>query len=103
MKDDIIFFSNLIKTRGVSATLLYRGTEHGFSAAHFHSKCDNKGKTISLIQDTNKNVFGGFTSESWISKSGNTKDTTAFIFSVNLKTVYNIVNPNDAIGDYPNY
>ena len=53
---------NLINKRGEKVTLLYRGTEHGFGAAHFHDKCNNKGKTIFLIQDTNNNVFGGYTS-----------------------------------------
>ena len=68
MKDSINFFGKLIKTRGQKATLLYRASEHGFKASDFHSKCDNKGKTISLIQDTNDNVFGGYTSQSWTSK-----------------------------------
>ena len=61
-KESIDFFVKLIQTRGSKVTLLYRGSEHGFGAADFHSKCNNQGKTISLISDTNKNVFGGYTS-----------------------------------------
>jgi hypothetical protein len=44
------------------ATLLYRGSEHGWKLKDFHQRCDNKGSTILLcrIKDGG-DCIGGFT------------------------------------------
>ena len=47
--------------------LLFRASQDGFMAETFHSKCDNKGPTITIAQ-SGDNIFGGFTEESWGSK-----------------------------------
>ena len=47
--------------------LLFRASRDGFSAATFHSKCDDKGPTITIVQ-SGDNKFGGFTDSSWGSK-----------------------------------
>ena len=47
--------------------LLFRASRDGFLASTFHSKCDNKGPTITIVQ-SEENIFGGFTEESWSSK-----------------------------------
>ena len=47
--------------------LLFRASQDGFMAETFHSKCDNKGPTITIVQ-SGDNIFGGFTEESWDSK-----------------------------------
>ena len=44
----------------------YRGSEQSFSATSFHSNCDNKGPTVTLVR-VNENVFGGYTDKSWTS------------------------------------
>ena len=44
----------------------YRGSEHSFSATSFHSNCDNKGPTVTLVR-VNENVFGGYADKSWTS------------------------------------
>ena len=46
--------------------LLYRASRDGFAAAAFHSKCDNKGPTVTVVKSGN-NIFGGFTEVSWSS------------------------------------
>ena len=46
--------------------LLFRASRDGFAAAVFHSKCDNKGPTVTIVKSGN-NIFGGFTEESWYS------------------------------------
>jgi len=45
--------------------MIYKATLDGFKAADFHRKCDNIGKTLTLIKTTKGYIFGGFTSESW--------------------------------------
>ena len=47
--------------------LLFRASQDGFMAKTFHSKCDNKGPTVTIVQ-SGKYIFGGFTEESWDSK-----------------------------------
>ena len=44
--------------------LLFRASRDGFAASAFHSKCDNKGPTVTIVRSGN-NIFGGFTEESW--------------------------------------
>ena len=48
--------------------LLFQASRDGFSAETFHSKCDNKGPTVTIVQ-SGDNIFGGFTEKSWKSKS----------------------------------
>ena len=47
--------------------LLFRASRDGFAAQTFHSKCDNKGPTVTIVKSGN-NIFGGFTEISWDSK-----------------------------------
>ena len=47
--------------------LLFRASRDGFAAQTFHSRCDNKGPTITIVKSGN-NIFGGFTENSWNSK-----------------------------------
>jgi hypothetical protein len=65
--------------------LLYRGSADGFEAADFHRKCDGHGNTVTVIQTTAGNIFGGFTPCAWDSSSGSKPDESqkSFLFSLN--------------------
>ena len=41
--------------------MLYRGSDHGWMYKDFHSRCDNKGPTISLFKVKDGDVIGGYT------------------------------------------
>ena len=45
--------------------LLYRASEHGYTAESFHECCDDKGPTLIIIKSTNGCIFGGYTTQSW--------------------------------------
>jgi hypothetical protein len=62
-------------------TLLYRASSHGFSSQNFHSHCDNKANTLTVIKTTNGNIFGGFTQQTW-EGSGYKIDNNAFLFGL---------------------
>jgi hypothetical protein len=49
--------------------LIYRASRDGFSGKAFHSHCDRKGPTYSIIK-ANGGLFGGYTSLSWKSRTG---------------------------------
>ena len=101
---------NLIGNQSISKTL-YRASRDGFLASSFHSKCDNKGATLTLIKSSNGNIFGGFTKANW---NGNSWiiDSNAFLFSLinqydypiklNIKSdkVAYAINANPSYGPY---
>ena len=62
--------------------LLYRGSRDGMTAAAFHRLCDGMDDTISVIKDTNGNVFGGFADKAWSTKSSWVKSEESFLFSL---------------------
>ena len=45
--------------------LLYRASEHGYSAKSFHECCDNQGPTLIVIKSSEGWIFGGYTTQSW--------------------------------------
>ncbi|ETO30065.1 hypothetical protein RFI_07052 [Reticulomyxa filosa] len=63
--------------------LLFRASEHQFSASMFHSKCDSKkNPTFVIIETTTKHVFGGFTVTAWNQSGNYNYDQQAFIFKL---------------------
>ena len=69
---------------------LYQGTKHGFRAVDFHSRCDNKGATITIVRTSTGNIFGGYASLPWGGGSSYTNDSKAFLFSVSLAAKYEV-------------
>ena len=76
--------------------LLYRGSRDGHRGADFHSRCNDKGPTLTVIWDDGGRVFGGFTTLSWAG-SGYKDDKQAFLFSVDLNLKYAYKNDGNAI------
>ena len=69
-------------TNSSKVNLLYRATRDGFTAQGFHSRCDGKGNTITIIKNNLNYVFGGYASSSWHSSSNYINDPNAFLFSL---------------------
>jgi len=63
-------------------TLLWRGTRDGFEASKFHSLCDGKPNTLTVVKTTTDCIFGGYTSVPWSSVLGDKPDNKAFLFSL---------------------
>jgi hypothetical protein len=63
--------------RGKRFTLLWRGSRDGFLANDFHGRCDGHANTLTLIEDTEGNIFGGFTPVEWESREWNAQATEA--------------------------
>ena len=45
--------------------LIYRASEHGYTASSFHERCDNVTPTLVIIKSHNDCIFGGFTTQTW--------------------------------------
>jgi hypothetical protein len=79
-----------------SFTLLWRGSRDGFDPSDFHSRCDGHANTLTVILDTDGNIFGGFTPVEWESRvvdyrsDGAKADASLASFIFTLKNPHNI-------------
>ena len=87
----------------VEMTLLYKLKTHGASASTFHSYCNNKGYTLTLIRNTKGYRCGGFLSQSWSSSDRYIIDPNAFLFSLEYKEQYLPYDGTNAIYDHSGY
>jgi hypothetical protein len=68
--------------------LLWRGSRDGFGGDEFHRRCDGHANTLTLIQDINGNVFGGFTPVEWESTTSTKADDSLRSFLFTLSNPY---------------
>ena len=69
-------------------TLLFRASKDGFSASNFHSKCDGKNNTVTLVETLNGKRFGGFANNAWDQRGDYISGSNGFIFSFDDKSIY---------------
>ena len=55
----------------------------------FHSKCEGKSDTLTILRNDLNYVFGGFTSAKWTSNGLYSADSNAFIFSLRRDGISN--------------
>jgi hypothetical protein len=75
--------------RGKRFTLLWRGSRDGFGARDFHGRCDGHANTLTFIEDTAGNIFGGFTPVEWDSSGTYKADPSLKSFVFTLKSPHN--------------
>ena len=68
--------------------LIYDSKKDGDKVSTFHSLCDNKGATITVISTNDNKIFGGYLSISFSENSGWIHDKNAFVFSLNYNEQY---------------
>jgi hypothetical protein len=84
--------------RGKRFSLLWRGSRDGFAAQEFHRRCDGHANTLTVILDTQGNVFGGFTPVEWESRKPNSQSHSSSLkadgsqksFVFTLKNPHNV-------------
>lgn len=80
-KDHIkIWLAEVSKISGPQ--LLYRASRDGWDTNDFHSKCDDKGATVTIVKTSEGYVFGGYTDQSWASEGHWKSSNEAFLFSL---------------------
>jgi hypothetical protein len=77
--------------------LLWRGGRDGFDRKEFHRRCDGHANTLTLIEDTDGNIFGGFTPAKWKSVHGTSpKKTVSDEIYLNSKSfLFTLKNPHN--------
>ena len=63
-------------------SLLYRRTQDGLTNEEFHSKCDSKGCTLTVIETTCGKIIGGYSNTAWSGTAGWTRANKAFLFAL---------------------
>jgi hypothetical protein len=79
----------LAEFNGKHFSLLWRGSRDGFGARDFHLRCDGRAPTLTLIEDTKGNIFGGFTPVEWESDWKDKADPSLKSFVFSLKNPHN--------------
>ena len=85
-----LYLLALLGNKRAITTLRYRGSEHGWMAKDFHSRCDGLGPTISLFKKIDGDCIGGYTSAQWSSPDSvkYVGDSTAMLFNLSWKRHY---------------
>ena len=104
--DEVLALSEM--TKACKGSLLYRATRDNFTSESFHSRCDGRPNTLTIIKTNLNYVFGGYTSAKWTSDRNYSEDSNAFIFSLRRKGVsknkkFLIKTPQYAILGYASY
>jgi hypothetical protein len=78
-----------VEFHGKQLSLLWRGSRDGFGGGGFHDRCDDHENTLTLIEDTEGNIFGGFTPVEWESSNSYKADPSLKSFLFTLKNPHN--------------
>jgi len=62
--------------------IIYKASSDGFDTATFHTKCDYKGETVTVIQSKSGHIFGGYNPENWTISSTYTSNDKTFLFQL---------------------
>ena len=105
-EEDFKFFSlNINSNAKITYELLYKATIDGEAASVFHSKCDEKGATITVVKVLNGSKCGGYTPLSWKRDGCWQKDPSlrSFVCNLDNKTKFNLrENYNHALDFHDN-
>ena len=81
--------------RNCNLDLIYQMIKDGNRTIDFHKKVDIKGPTIVLFKTIDGYNFGGYTSKSFKSSGGWTKDPDSFLFNLNNFNKFKIKNGSE--------
>ena len=96
-KEDLQFIYNRLvnndenlRQKKIKYNLLYRATRDGDSSTSFHNKVDNKKSLLSIIKNNRGMKFGFYMEQPFKNTRKWEKDNKSFIYSLNLKKIYNV-------------
>lgn len=87
-------FEHFLKSGSKEFKLLYSFARDGANSGTFHTNCNNKGPTLTVIYDTEGSVYGGFTDQVWTGAGAYSIDRRAFLFRLRFKK-------NEAVSKFP--
>jgi hypothetical protein len=82
--------------QGKRFTLLWRGTRDGFGALDFQGGGDGHASTLTILEETERTIFGGFTPVNWEGRGG---DPWPFKGDPSLGSfLFTLKNPHNGVG-----
>lgn len=89
-KEQKEYLLKLLGNKRLVTYMLYRGSEHGWMLKDFHSRCDNKGPTISLFKVKDGDCIGGYTKTNWEYKTEYyyNRDNDAILFNLSRQRYF---------------
>ena len=83
MAEDLAFAKLLLtKLPYRRFNMLYRASDHAYSAHKFHALCDGIKGTMCIVKNDCGNIFGGYTSKQWKGDCEYKKDENVFLFLI---------------------
>ena len=83
--DQRAYLASVLPQNATGFELLYRGSAHGWNTSHFHSRCDGKGRTVTIFESEVGYLAAGYTSIPWSSGGGGKEDSSAFLCALTNK------------------
>ena len=74
--------------KNITFNLIFKKSRDGDTTQNFHNHCDNKGKTLIIIETKEGRKFGGFTNDNWDTNNNWRKNSNDFVFSLDLNKKY---------------
>ena len=75
--------------KDIKFKLLFKKSRDGNTTKDFHDLCDNKGKTLIIIETTEGRKFGGVTYDNWNTNKSWRTNPKDFVFSLDSNKKYN--------------
>ena len=75
--------------KDIKFKLLFKKSRDGNTTKDFHDLCDNKGKTLIIIETTEGRKFGGVAYDNWNANDSWRANPKDFVFSLDLNKKYN--------------
>ena len=103
-KDQISLLKNWLpfNKNKIKCKLIYDAKRDGDKASIFHSLCDNKESTLTIISTSDNKKIGGFLSKPFGGNKGIITDNNAFLFSLNYNEKYPSLNKGHNYEDLNN-
>lgn len=101
VEEEAMIGNRINNLKDIKYRLLYRATRDGGSSKIFHLKCDNFHNLVVIIETKEGKRFGGYTSSKFKGANPMKIDNNAFLFSLDLKKIYNITPGKYAIDCNP--
>lgn len=101
-KEDALFISKRLTDREYSDrkvvfNLIYRASRDGTDASSYHSKCNGKINTVTVVQTVKGSKFGGYTETQIQDGNIGYKDPNSFLFSINKMKIYENLNKDSNV------
>ena len=76
---------------GKTAVLCYSTDTDSRTGETFHSQCDDKGPTVTIVKLSTGKIIGGYASASWKSENSYTDTSESFLFSVSNRFIHQLL------------